>query len=162
MALRLRSALRGVSPLIATIILIALTVAVGALIVGWGRQYVKMQTECLGYQIEIMSVKYTAATNSLEIVINNKGLNEISLDPNTARLVFLAKIGGNQYTCKVSTTMPQGGCSIQPGTSIKPGDIATITVGFSPGINPANLDEGQFMIQGCGTLGETITKYMIR
>jgi len=162
MALRSRATFRAVSPLIATIILIALTVAVGALIVGWGRQYVKMQTECLGYQIEIMGVKYDATNNALNIVVNNRGMNDISLDPNTARLVFLATIGGNQYTCKVSPTVQAGGCSIQPGTTIKPGDITTITVKFASGINPANIDEGQFMIQGCGTLGETITRYMIK
>jgi len=162
MALNIRGALRGVSPLIATIILISLTVAIGALIVGWGRQYVKMQTECLGYQIDIMDVKYNSANNALNIVVSNNGMNEISLDPATSRLVFLATIGGNQYTCKVAQTTPTGGCSIQPGATIKPGDIATITVTFATGINLANFESGQFMIQGCGTLGGTITKYMIK
>jgi len=71
--------IRSVSPLIATIILIALTVAIGAIIVGWGRSYIQKQVSCLGVGFEILSLKFNSSTNNVSSVeVINSGDVKIS------------------------------------------------------------------------------------
>ncbi|MGC9133332.1 MAG: archaellin/type IV pilin N-terminal domain-containing protein [Nanopusillaceae archaeon] len=68
---------RSVSPLIATIILIALTVALGAIIVGWARGYVRGQVSNLGAQLEYLS---SSCNSSVQISVGGKPINVTSLN----------------------------------------------------------------------------------
>jgi len=65
--------IKGVSPLIATIILIALTVSIGAIIVGWGRSYIQRQASCLNVGFEILSLEFDG-NNIKNIAVLNTGL----------------------------------------------------------------------------------------
>lgn len=99
---------RSVSPLIATIILIALTVALGAIIVGWAKSYVSSQVSTLGAQVEILSADYVSYTPSgssspnyylINITAENIGSTSINGNQLSIRLVDGA---GNVYKCPYS------------------------------------------------------------
>jgi len=66
---------RAVSPLIAAILLIALTVSIGAMIIGWGRQYVQKQTSCLGVSVQITNLG--GDNKNAKITIKNTGTHNI-------------------------------------------------------------------------------------
>ena len=65
--------IKAVSPLIATIILIALTVALGAIIVGWARNYVSGEVSKLGAQVQILQVTYDNSNGNIAILAQNIG-----------------------------------------------------------------------------------------
>jgi len=86
--------IRSVSPLIATIILIALTVAIGAIIVGWGRSYVQQQTSCLGYEVVIEDATVNVTSKTITLKIRNTG--EVPIRQNLTEVYFY-NINGNRY-----------------------------------------------------------------
>ena len=67
--------MKPVSPLIASILLITLTVSIGAMIIGWGRQYVQQKTGCLGVGFEILAVNFDGSSMSNIEVLNTGNLN---------------------------------------------------------------------------------------
>jgi flagellin-like protein len=69
--------IKAVSPLIATIILIALTVALGAIIVGWARGYVSRQVTNLGAQVEILQVFPNNSNGNITILVQNIGSTQL-------------------------------------------------------------------------------------
>ena len=71
------NAKRTVSPLIASILLIALTVSIGAMIIGWGRQYVQQQTSCLGVSVQLSDL--WGGTNGWNITVTNSGEQVIQI-----------------------------------------------------------------------------------
>lgn len=72
---------RGVSPLIATIVLISFTIAIGSLVINWGKQFITAQTqglqqagvECQKENIEIVESKWDNTNKKLSIIIRNMG-----------------------------------------------------------------------------------------
>ncbi|MCW1308108.1 MAG: hypothetical protein OH337_02775 [Candidatus Parvarchaeota archaeon] len=77
---------RGISPLIATILLIAITIVVGALITAWATTYISQQTsvvggggaECVYVGLSVTRCNLTeSAPNRLRIVLANTGTGEI-------------------------------------------------------------------------------------
>jgi len=84
--------IKGVSPLIATIILIALTVSIGAIIVGWGRSYVQKQTSCLGMSIQLSNLK--GGASAWNITITNIGEQPVLLS--RLKGVIILKEGGRE------------------------------------------------------------------
>jgi len=98
--------IRSVSPLIATIILIALTVAIGAIIVGWGRSYVQKQVSCLGASVNIIKAKLDKQYNQVTVGFINNG--NMQLDPIQVYGV-LYTASGKMYKCPYvsGSTLPQ-------------------------------------------------------
>ena len=66
---------KGISPLIATVFLIAVAVALGSIVMSLGQKYVSGATTqapgCGYFTYEIKLVKYTSATNELQATIKN-------------------------------------------------------------------------------------------
>jgi len=85
--------IKAVSPLIATIILIALTVALGAIIVGWARGYVSSQVTNLGAQVEILQVTYDSNGN---IAILAQNIGSTQLVANNLLVEFTSTSGKSQ------------------------------------------------------------------
>ncbi len=83
---------RSVSPLIATIVLISLTIAIGAIIVGWGRAYIQKQTSCLGVGFEILSLEFNGSTIKDIKVLNTGSIKFISGE----KFVFIVENAGGQ------------------------------------------------------------------
>lgn len=90
--------IKAVSPLIATIILIALTVALGAIIVGWAKGYVSNQVTNLGAQVQILQVTYNNSNGNIEILAQNIGSTQLVANN---LLVEFSSINGNSQKCPV-------------------------------------------------------------
>ena len=78
---------KGISPLIATILLIAITIVVGALITAWATTYISNQTTtvagggvaCVYLGLNVPSCNLSASTaNQLVVVIENTGSGQIT------------------------------------------------------------------------------------
>jgi len=103
--------IRSVSPLIATIILIALTVAIGAIIVGWGRSYIQKQTICLDVSLEILSVTYNLSSSLIyTVTFINSG--SVKIPQNEKLYIIVEDIIGNRDTKSITI-----GKDIDPGES---------------------------------------------
>ena len=90
--------IKAVSPLIATIILIALTVALGAIIVGWAKGYVSNQVTNLGAQVEILQVTYNNSNGNISILVQNIGSTQLAANN---LLVEFSSTNGNSQKCPV-------------------------------------------------------------
>jgi flagellin-like protein len=90
--------IKAVSPLIATIILIALTVALGAIIVGWARGYVSSQVTNLGAQVEILQVSYNSNGN-ISILVQNIGSTQLVTNN---LLVEFSSTSGKSQKCPLA------------------------------------------------------------
>jgi len=97
--------IKAVSPLIATIILIALTVALGAIIVGWARGYVSSQVTNLGAQVEILQVTYDSNGN-IAILAQNIGSTQLVANN---LLVEFTSTSGKSQKCPLALSGNAGG-----------------------------------------------------
>jgi len=98
--------IKAVSPLIATIILIALTVALGAIIVGWARGYVGSQVTNLGAQVQILQVSYNNSNGNMTILAQNIGSNQLVVNN---LLVKFSSTNGNSQKCPLVLSSNTGG-----------------------------------------------------
>ena len=98
--------IKAVSPLIATIILIALTVALGAIIVGWARGYVSSQVTNLGAQVQILQVIYNNSNGNMAILAQNIGSNQLVVNN---LLVKFSSTNGNSQKCPLVLSSNTGG-----------------------------------------------------
>jgi flagellin-like protein len=98
--------IKAVSPLIATIILIALTVALGAIIVGWARGYVANQVTNLGAQVQILQVNYNNSNGNIEILAQNIGSNQLVANN---LLVKFSSTNGESQKCPLVLSSDTGG-----------------------------------------------------
>lgn len=110
---------KGISPLLATVILIALTLSVAALLGSWFTSVTRMQTgiieeaatkqvNCTAAFLEIVDVACSGSTDNIKVTITNLG-NEISLY-NFSTLVTL----NNTYYLN-STGGPNSTNPLNPG-----------------------------------------------
>ena len=82
---------KGVSPLVATVLLIAFSVALGALVMNWGTDYVKDVTE----EVTVKSSAKTTCSIDVSIDIRKiPGRNKASYNPDTGSLEFLIENKG--------------------------------------------------------------------
>ncbi|MEM4587897.1 MAG: archaellin/type IV pilin N-terminal domain-containing protein [Nanopusillaceae archaeon] len=152
---------RAVSPLIATIILITLTVAIGAILVNFGMTYVKKKIQCLSYDISIKDVKVDYNTNTLLVTLVNNGMEAINISKNSP-LIFNAIINEKSYICEYNPVLDTRDCIISTEVLLEPGKISTINIKFSQNIDLKGFRSGEFIIRGCGKIGETIYNYFLR
>ncbi len=72
---------KSVSPLIATIVLISFTIAIGSLVINWGKQFITAQTqglqkasvECQKENVQIVSATLDTTNEQLKFIIRNIG-----------------------------------------------------------------------------------------
>jgi len=77
---------KAVSPLIATIVLISFTIAIGSLVINWGKQFITAQTqglqqagvECQKENADIIKVIYDKTHSKLAFTIKNTGEIDIA------------------------------------------------------------------------------------
>jgi len=85
---------RGISPLIATIFLIAVAVALGSIVMSLGQDYVTQagglpDSTCSSLSYSVKTVKYDTGENSIAVTVDNQG---------TAIDGFLLKFFNRDYT----------------------------------------------------------------
>ena len=98
--------IKAVSPLIATIILIALTVALGSIIVGWARGYVTNQVTNLGAQVQILQVIYNNSNGNMAILAQNIGSTQLVANN---LLVEFSSTNGKSQECPLVLSSNTGG-----------------------------------------------------
>jgi flagellin-like protein len=98
--------IKAVSPLIATIILIALTVALGAIIVGWAKGYVNNQVTNLGAQVQILQVSYNNSNGNIAILVQNIGSTQLVANN---LLVEFSSTNGESQKCPLVLSSNTGG-----------------------------------------------------
>lgn len=98
--------IKAVSPLIATIILIALTVALGAIIVGWAKGYVNNQVTNLGAQVQILQVTYNNSNGNIAILVQNIGSTQLVANN---LLVEFSSTNGESQKCPLVLSSNTGG-----------------------------------------------------
>lgn len=110
--------MKGLSPLIATVLLVALTLAVGALLGSWFTSMSKTQTEiigesakaqvnCTGALLDVVDVICSNSTQELRVVVSNLG------DVELHDFSVLVRIDGTYY--QNSTGGPNSTHPLKPG-----------------------------------------------
>jgi len=78
---------KGISPLVATVLLIAITMTLAGIVAFWGSSFVRTslpsenQTQaiqaCAGGSIKLISSNYNSSTNTLSLTIYNDGVEKL-------------------------------------------------------------------------------------
>jgi len=81
--------LKGISPLVATVLLIAITMTLAGIVAFWGSSFVRTtlptenQTQtmqaCVGGSIKLISQSYNSTTNVLSLTFYNDGTQKLTL-----------------------------------------------------------------------------------
>ena len=81
--------LKGISPLVATVLLIAITMTLAGIVAFWGSSFVRTtlptenQTQtmqaCVGGSIKLISQSYNSTTNALSLTFYNDGTQKLTL-----------------------------------------------------------------------------------
>ena len=118
---------KAVSPLIATVLLIAFAVALGALVMNWGKRYTEEQMEytstksseeleCeLNVELALKEVSgepqifYKNSTNNLSFIIENKGRKDID----SIRVIIIGQSGNDINTTDLTDSKIVAGGTIK-------------------------------------------------
>ncbi|MEM7819392.1 MAG: archaellin/type IV pilin N-terminal domain-containing protein [Candidatus Aenigmatarchaeota archaeon] len=138
--------MKGISPLIAAVLLIAFTVTAAVLIITWGTSFTTSTTsgvgnksteivECSGAAIEIDSVYINNNTGIANVIVKNTGVREITI----SSAMLTNKTGGNFQNTTTFTlnrgaigTIQVTGVQVGPGCS----DYSKTTIlTYCPGIS---------------------------
>ena len=108
---------RAISPIIAAILLLGFTVAIGTLVIQWGSQYAKQQTFCLTVGKAFSFIAVNKGTNYIDANVMYIAQNPLAYNDVVIRLVTQA---GNVYVCQyqaTATSPPTGGCVFTVSTT---------------------------------------------
>lgn len=145
---------RAVSPLIATILIVALTVAIGSLIISWGQTYVKTKVNCLRYALTIYELRQGATNTELLVRVENTGTVSIDLQNDQDFAFVITLTDGSAKTCRLGTTPPANGCVIEQvsGDQLEPGEIQTLKILLGTGLTVDQVESGYFKYGTCGQI----------
>jgi flagellin-like protein len=108
---------KGVSPLIATIMLISFTLLVGAIMVGWVNQYATGQRtsfqRCQNAKVLLQRGSYDSGAKNLTLVINNYGNVDLAFVPIILQSGATTKLADKIYVAA-------GGVTVYNITDIEP------------------------------------------
>jgi len=155
---------KGISPLLATVILIALTLAVAALLGSWFTSVTRMQTgiieedirtqvNCTAALLEIVDITCSNDTQKIQVTITNMGSNIELYDFSTLVTVnntyYLNSTGGPNSTDPLNPgeqAILEYFCS---NTQYCVDDVDVAKVRVSPGICPQAYAEKSFSDKTC-------------
>jgi archaeal type IV pilus assembly protein PilA len=105
---KFRRDMRAISPVIATLLMIAIAVVASLVTYAWVMGYMSFQTEKTGKAIQIQSVSNNTAANTLTIYVQNVGDSPVTF---TAQSVF---INGAQAASDAATNPTIAAGSTKP------------------------------------------------
>lgn len=111
---------RGVSPLIATIILIAITVAVGAALYAYSANIMGVTGTIVQVEVTSCELVKTSARTVFSITVKNTGNRPI-----TRLQVWIWDHGGTQ---RGPADLQVGGAAVSEANPLQPGSYATVTL----------------------------------
>ena len=143
---KIRKNVKGISPIIATLLLIAIAVVASLVVYAWVMGYIGFQTNNTGSAVQIQSVTFTTPTGTpptekvATVYLQNVGTNTITLTPSTCLYV-----NGQQ----------DAGAS--GPTSLPAGNTATIT-----SASAVTLASGQMVTVKITTAGGTYSQITVQ
>lgn len=119
--------LKGIEPIIAVVILVAVTLVIAIAVVGW---IMGWWSSLMGGQemIRIMSVSYDNSTNTITIEIRNEGTGRAQINK-----VEILGVSVDDSGCKNKTVGPGATMTCEVTASLTPGVRYTIRVYTSAG-----------------------------
>ena len=109
--------MKGISPLVATVLLIAITMTIAGVLAYWASGFVRSslpasnQTqqvqECSGENFDILSSNYNSSTSSLIVILQNKADTTV----NIANATFIYS-DGTVYSQNIGQSLPAGNAII--------------------------------------------------
>ena len=126
---KFRRDVRAISPVIATLLMIAIAVVASLVTYAWVMGYMNFTTEKTGKAIQIQSVSYTGATDTFTIYVQNVGDADIQFPTTTSPAnIFInggvaGSITGNVATLTKGSTVTLN-CTM---TSLTPG-VQSVTI----------------------------------
>jgi archaeal type IV pilus assembly protein PilA len=137
---------RAISPVIATLLMIAIAVVASLVTYAWVMGYMNFTTEKTGKSIQIQSVSYNPSGDVFTIYVQNVGDTDVQLPTTNAANIFINgavanNIGGNVATLtKGSTVTLTGAMSLTPG-------VQTVTIKVTTTDGTFSQITQQFTIQ---------------
>jgi archaeal type IV pilus assembly protein PilA len=128
---KMRKDVRAISPVIATLLMIAIAVVASLVVYAWVSGYMNFQTEKTGKAIQIQSVTYSGASGDVfTVYVQNVGDSPVSLtgglyiNGGLATGITIKDTSGNAIT-----SLPQGSTAVFAGATaaLSPG-VQSVTV----------------------------------
>ncbi len=130
--------MKGVSPIIAVIVLIMFTLVIAGILASWATQFAQSQRRqfetCIDAKVLIRGATYNSTTKQLTLVIYNWGKTDLTL----ATLIDYQNGTASKYPDKVTVTE---------------GDIRNVVMGL-----PSNIDSVTVQAEECPGVQDFIRK----
>jgi len=117
-----RRDMRAISPVIATLLMIAIAVVASLVTYAWVMGYMNFQTEKTGKAIQIQSVSNQTSANTLTIYVQNVGDSAVKFTPQS---VF---INGAAANSNATSTLAAGSTNAIVATFAQPAGVVSFTV----------------------------------
>ena len=140
--------MRGISPLVAVVLLIAFVVTIAMLISGWFTTYIRGMTRnisetssemvgCSGASVEIEHIYFNSATKTAKLFVENTGSVDLVVKG------IIVDVNGNS-------------CSNQSGVKLTKGSIVELYFEDCPTINETTFSRAT-VTTNCAGIGDEVT-----
>jgi archaeal type IV pilus assembly protein PilA len=124
---KLRRDVRAISPVIATLLMIAIAVVASLVTYAWVMGYMNFTTEKTGKAIQIQSVSYDATNNKFTIYVQNVGDTDVQFPTTTPANIFINGAVAGSITGNVAT-LTKGSTVTLSGTSTLAAGVQSVTI----------------------------------
>jgi flagellin-like protein len=134
---KIRKNVKAISPIIATLLLIAIAVVAALVTYAWVMGYIGTTTNKVGDTIQIQSLSDQNSNSYLTVYVENVGTNPVTFN---SPCVY---INGQAATGLVMSAGGSFGSSIAPGNTVTFTTTNTITIGIAYTVK-VNSEDGTF------------------
>jgi archaeal type IV pilus assembly protein PilA len=124
---KFRRDVRAISPVIATLLMIAIAVVASLVTYAWVMGYMNFTTEKTGKAIQIQSVSYDATNNKFTIYVQNVGDTDVQFPTTTPANIFINGAVAGSITGNVAT-LTKGSTVTLSGTSTLAAGVQSVTI----------------------------------
>jgi archaeal type IV pilus assembly protein PilA len=128
---KFRKNTRAISPVIATLLMIAIAVVASLVTYAWVMGYMNFTTEKTGKSIQIQSVSYASATHTFTVYVQNVGDSDLQFS--SANFMFVnGGAAGSQTIASGTTgnpaTLAKGNTATLTGTMTLTAGVQSVTI----------------------------------
>jgi flagellin-like protein len=116
---KVRKDVRAISPVIATLLMIAIAVVASLVVYAWVMGYMNFQTQKTGNAIQIQSISYNPTAKTFTIYVQNVGDGDLQFP--TSNYVYINGAAVTPSTGLTSLTKTSTGNVIVPSSSLSAG-----------------------------------------
>jgi archaeal type IV pilus assembly protein PilA len=124
---KFRRDVRAISPVIATLLMIAIAVVASLVTYAWVMGYMNFTTAKTGKAIQIQSVSYDATNNKFTIYVQNVGDTDVQFPTTTPANIFINGAVAGSITGNVAT-LTKGSTVTLSGTSTLAAGVQSVTI----------------------------------